>query len=103
MNRPITPEELEQEIKFIPEFVYEAVNNLLIKEFRKTSICAIIYQSDIIDEIKRIQPETTRNEIFEKGWLNFEQHYRNAGWEVKYDKPGYNEDYDAKFTFQKER
>lgn len=41
------------------------------------------------------------DEVFKKGWLNVEYLFRAAGWEVQYDKPGYNETYEAYFTFSK--
>jgi hypothetical protein len=42
-----------------------------------------------------------QSEVYAKGWLNFEAIYEEAGWKVVYDKPGYNETYDANFTFTK--
>jgi len=43
----------------------------------------------------------TRDEVFDKGWLNIEPMYRAAGWKVVYDKPAYNESYEPTFTFTK--
>ena len=48
-----------------------------------------------------VEKGLNRNEIFNKGWLNIEEVYRSAGWKVNYDKPAYNESYDAYFTFER--
>jgi len=42
-----------------------------------------------------------RSEIINNGWLNIEEAYRAADWEVEYDKPAYNETYRAHFIFKK--
>lgn len=34
----------------------------------------------------------TKDEIFDNHWLDIEDIYREQGWKVKYDKPGYNEE-----------
>lgn len=41
--------------------------------------------------------------IYKKGWLNVEEAYREKGWDVTYDKSGYNETYRALFVFSKRR
>ncbi len=41
------------------------------------------------------------SEIYERHLLDVEPSYRAEGWEVEYDKPGYNETYEATFTFRK--
>jgi hypothetical protein len=33
--------------------------------------------------------------------MDVEDVYQKAGWEVEFDKPGYNEDYEANFKFSK--
>ena len=39
--------------------------------------------------------------VFKNKWLDVEEVYRKAGWKVEYDKPGYCEDYEAYFVFEK--
>lgn len=103
--KPITPKEVIKKIEeAMPSFVFEVVNKLITDELIATnsSECAI-KQNDIIkaliahQEVKGVQ--ITRDEIFEKGWLNFEPHYKKAGWKVRYDRPSYNDSYDAYFEF----
>ena len=102
MTKPITPEQaLNIKEASIPDEVYEAFNELLAEGISTAGYCTI-YQNEAI---KRIQSkiECERAEVFSKGWLDVEKQYIKAGWEVEYDKPGYNESYDAYFKFSKPR
>lgn len=95
--RPITPEEaLEvKKINFPPE-VLTVVNRLIGENFREGY--ATILQKDIVKELAATGLQ--RKEIFDNHWLDFEDLYREAGWGVTYDKPGYNEDwYEPRFKF----
>lgn len=99
--KPITPQEALANVeKAFPAFVFEAVNNCINRHFfGKESFT--IKQDEIVDEILKLAPEgTTRQEIFDRHWLDFENAYRKVGWAVHYDKPGYNESYDAFFEFK---
>lgn len=81
----------------MPDFVIEAVNHLISTLTGKSFS---ILQSDVVDEILRRAPKgTTRADVFDKHWLDFEPIYRAAGWRVTYDKPGYCEGYEPKFDF----
>jgi len=82
----------------IPDFVIESVNELLIGSI-STGKSTTILQKDIVAEIIKRNPDTNSREIYDKRWLDFEQIFRNAGWNVYYDKPRYNESYEAKFEF----
>ena len=42
----------------------------------------------------------TRQDIFDKHWLAFEEAYRKAGWKATYDSPGWDENYDAFYKFE---
>lgn len=99
--RPLTPDEVDEaKTESIPDFVIGAVNNLL----KKYGSSAEITQDEIIDEIMvQATPETTRREIFDKKWLDFEPVFRAVGWEVVYDKPGYNETYEPSFKFRRSK
>lgn len=98
--KPITPEEASRQAgDHIPDFVFEAVNNLIKKHFCHGKIT--IKQSEIVQEIIRLGNLHSDSQIFAEKWLDFEQAYRNAGWNVVYDKPGHNESYDAFFVFSK--
>jgi hypothetical protein len=95
---PITPQEILADLpNIIPSFVFEAINKLLKKKFRGDSVT--IKQDDIMAEIGKLQTTYTREEIFDNKWMDFESVYRKNGWLVEYDKPGFNENYDAFFKF----
>lgn len=102
--KPITPQEAHE--KFcetqIPDFVIEVINDLISRESSQPNRSVDIKQNEIIEKIIKhpdFPKDTSRQDIFDKYWLNFETIYEKAGWKVKYDKPGYNETYDAFYTF----
>lgn len=89
--------------------IEKAVDGLLLEKWDGKE--AVILQDEIIERIRwggpidgnTKEPVITRQDIFDKGWLNFEYAYEAVGWKVEYDKPGYNEDYPASFTFTEKR
>lgn len=97
--KPLTPSEVAAEqVTTIPDFVIEAVNGLLLAGFRGGR--AKLYQPQLVDAIIQKAPDgTLRSDVFANHWLDFEDTFRQAGWVVVFDKPGYNESYDPNFTF----
>jgi hypothetical protein len=91
----ITPDEaLGLKEKLLPPFVMRVWNKLIAENLSgKTSI---VMQSDAVDALTKF---CKRDEIFEKGYLEVEAIFRKAGWKVFYDRPGFNETYDATFEF----
>ena len=109
MTKPISPDQVgrTKRASFPPE-VFEAFNNLVARHFIGHS--ATFKQSDVVNAIvEAMQTETPYGNngaeieelIFKRGWLNVEETYRELGWTVKYDKPGYDESYEPTFTFSK--
>jgi hypothetical protein len=102
---PLKPTDIikEKERSFNPK-VIEAVNLLLVEKYNGYS-CTIL-QKDIIAkyiEICGITEEKRDEEVeklFDKNQLDFEKIYQKYGWIVSYDKPGYNESYEASFEFK---
>lgn len=96
--RPLNPKEiLEKRIADIPDAVLEAFNELIAKNFN--GAYAIVRQNEVVKLLVE-KKGINKNEIFENHWLDVEDLYRKAGWKVEYDKPGYNETYDAYFEFR---
>ncbi|MCK9416749.1 hypothetical protein M0Q97_08850 [Candidatus Dojkabacteria bacterium] len=97
--KPITPEEARNEAKStIPEFVIIGINNAIKNNYIKSGFT--IKQKDIMVEIMKVAPfDCSSEEIYKNHWMDFEDLYRNVGWKVSYDKPGYNED-EAIFEFK---
>lgn len=99
MSGPIKPDEVVSAKRAaIPEFVYDVFNALItehwdgrvakvLQEDAQTGIAALCRVSD--------------SEVLKRGWLDIEAIYAEAGWVVKYDKPGYNETYEPYFLFKK--
>lgn len=100
MIKPITPEDAANGLGAIfPEYVITAINGLLARNVRRFTQNQAI--SAIISAADAQGIELTREEIFKQKLLDFEPIYRGAGWKVLFDKPGYNESYEANFTFEK--
>jgi hypothetical protein len=101
MSKPITPKQASFRTKApIPDEVFDAFNELISENLNAGY--AVVRQKDVVARIleKLKNSPTVRQDVFDKGWLNIEPMYQKAGWDVKYDKPGYNEDYEATFEFK---
>lgn len=100
MVNPISPKDVgSAKATIFPKCVFEAVNELIATHY--TNGRAHFTQDDVIDKIQHYSGyDIGRKEIFDNGYLNFEEVYREQGWKVEYDKPGYNESYKANFTFK---
>lgn len=88
--KPITPAEVgAHKAKVIPGFVFEIFNELITKDYCRGR--SIVYQDEVIAKILARYPTEEagmrRQEIFSSGWLNVEDVYVAAGWQVGYDKP----------------
>lgn len=97
-GRPIRPEEVpEAKAKIIPPFVFDAVNELLVKREGKVIRLRI---SEVSDAVKKAMPEGER---YQSWWLDFESCYADAGWRCVYDGPAYCESYEGFYTFEKKK
>ena len=97
--KPISPDELvEKKKEEFPNIVISVVNDLIAKKWDGDE--AKIYQNTIVSLIVA-KSSYTRDEIFDKHLLDFEDLYREEGWDVIYDKPGYCESYEPYFVFKK--
>jgi len=97
--KPISPTEAEKsKIKNIPDSVIEVWNKVIAQKYRNGYLT--IYQDEIVGELASAM-NVSRDVIFASGWLDIESIYRASGWDVEYDKPGYNETYRAYFKFNK--
>lgn len=100
MTKPISPKDIVQEKeKVIPYFVVEAFNELIVKNFYDGA--STVLQKDVVNLIIKKAPLVKEHEIFDNRWLDIEDLYSKAGWEVIHDKPGYNESYKPYWVFQK--
>lgn len=96
---PIKPSELgAKQTQALPDEVFDAFNELIAKEWNGSS--ATILQSAAVAKIAA-KLDILKVEVFERRYLSIEEAYRLAGWIVEYDKPAYNESYEANFIFHK--
>lgn len=98
--QPIAPHEVvEKKLNQIPDVVIESFNELIAKNFNGRD--ATITQDEVIERILSKNSKFDRRSIYDNHWLDVEDIYRSIGWNVQYDKPGYNETYRAFFIFKK--
>jgi hypothetical protein len=106
---PITPAEvLGVKAVTVPEGALKAWNEIITENYVDGR--SHFTQKQLVDRIlKNLKGVThdgkrvTRFDIFDKGWLDLEDTFRQASWNVEYDKPGFNENYAANFTFTPKR
>lgn len=97
MTKPVTPQDIAAaKAAYIPEEVIDVFNDLIVQGF--SGMSARVVQSEAAALIAE-RLGTTVEEVFKRGLLNVDEAYRAAGWNVAYDKPGFNESYAAFFVF----
>jgi hypothetical protein len=100
MTKPITPHEVvDAKAKAMPDEVIEVFNELIAKNWNGHQ--AVIKKGEAVSAIIAALDLEGNREIYDNNWLDVEDIFRKAGWDVKYDKPGYNETYEGYYTFQK--
>jgi hypothetical protein len=100
VTKPISPSEVgKAKTSRIPDRVIEAFNECISKHWDGGA--ATFTQDEVIRLVVAKMPEVERHTIFESKWLDVEDGYRAAGWQVEYDRPGYCETYEARFTFKR--
>lgn len=103
MPKIISPDEAHAlALKEIPEEIIECFNDMIVKHLNTKYDCCTIKQKDILAYVEE-KTGYTSDEIFKKRWFDVEELFEKAGWEVKYDKPGFNENYDATFEFNRKK
>jgi hypothetical protein len=100
MPGPLKPEQVGlKKIEVFPEAVFDCFNELIAATWNGYE--SIVKQEDVLDLIKS-RLRMARQDILDKHYLDVEDVYREAGWEVQYDRPAYNEQpYPAFFRFKK--
>lgn len=107
MTKAMSPADIAgYKAKAFPDWVFEAFNQCIAMEY--TGKRATVKQDAVIDKMIELQGgafdeaarQSMRRTIFDKGYLNVEEVYREQGWNVEYDKPGYNESYGAFWVFK---
>jgi len=99
MAGPIKPKEVQaRKNASLPEEVFQVFNDLIVENWDGHQ--ATVNQDEAAKRIAKAL-NITRQQAFDRSLLDVEDAYQKAGWKVVYDKPGYNETYEAYFTFRK--
>lgn len=90
-TKPIDPQHCHPKI---PDYVFEVFNFLLEKNINSAGVATIELRDATTLLSKRIDYDTK--------WLNIEEHYRKAGWKVKFVKPDIDQlDFEPFYEFSK--
>lgn len=98
--KPITPAAARESYeagKDTPEFIIEVLNEMIDEYYHPDGF--ILSQDDVIAVIMAKNGSVTRQEVFDRKWLNFERVFRSYGWDVQYVKPGIGETGIVHFKF----
>lgn len=102
--KPIKPDEiLDNRENIIHPNIFVVINDMLKKKYTHYNTSVDIKQNDIIKAFLEITPDFKRQQIFDEHHLDFEEVYRQYGWSVKFDQPGWDENYDTRYTFTKKK
>lgn len=93
MIQPIKPKDVKSTK---PDEVIEVFNELIQKYWDGTQAR---FKQDEAARLISAKMEKSTKYLYENHYLDIEDLYRQAGWTVEYDKPGFNESYPATFTF----
>jgi hypothetical protein len=90
-TKPLTIQEVRKKSKAlkqieIPDFIIDSVNELLVEnyKYKEEDGCIHITQEDLVDRIKSKKSQLTETSILHKNYLNFENIFEKAGWEITY-------------------
>lgn len=92
---PVGPNDIIIEHVIHPSMI-RAVN-MLLSRFNGKSLT--LKEKEIVTKFLELEPDISRDVIFDNHWLDFEGIYIRKGWKVSYDRPGYDENYDPYYIF----
>ena len=97
MSKPIKASEI-MSVKnaAIPEVVIDVFNDFIIKNFNGRY--ANVVKDQVVEVL--VQKGLDRQKIYANHWLDVEDLFRENGWNVQYDSPGYDESYPAFYVFK---
>lgn len=94
------PEEVgDVQRSVLPAAVFDAFNAEIAGSFGSGS--ARVMQNKVANRIAAAMG-IERQEVYDKHYLDVEEAYRDEGWNVEYEKPAYNESYEAFFVFKRD-
>lgn len=96
---PIRPEDAVH-AKIIPEAMFDAFNEEIVQNMESSGE-ARVTQLYVLSRFLAKEPNVTKEEVFQKKWLDVEDAYRAVGWRVEYYKPGRGDAWEAFFLFRR--
>lgn len=100
-TKPINPSEAQAlKDKNIPDGVIEVFNEMLVEKLSEGT--ATLNQGELVSRIMA-KMGCERQTIFDNHWLDVEGIFQREGWSVEYDKPAWDENYEAHFKFRPKR
>lgn len=100
MTKPISPKDVEIAKAAHGEMslIIEAANELIAEKWNGYDATFTVRELGA-----RARPKLgmQEDEKFKDGQLDIEPIFRKAGWNVEFDRPGYCENYEARFIFKK--
>lgn len=97
----IRPEEVEAiKAKSIPQSVFDAFNEIIVKHWDGRA--SIFTTEEVVQHITK-KARITSDRLYANHWLDVEQAYREVGWVVEFDKPGFNENGASTYEFRKQK
>jgi hypothetical protein len=94
---PISPDEVvKYRAKTFPKEVIEVINTMISEAWN--GYMAELEQDEVLTRICQ-KLKISSDEALRRHLLDFEEVYRDAGWNVEYDRPGYDESYEANYKF----
>lgn len=95
--KPIKPSEvIKKKKEAFPDEAIEAFNELIAENFQGNK--ATVRQKDVAALIAK-KMNISVDDVFKNHYLDVEDIFKKGGWKVEYDKPGWDEDYEAYFVF----
>jgi hypothetical protein len=99
MVEPITPKQARDNYDRFPSYVIESFNELISKNY--SCGVATFKQKDVVSRIiSKTHGELSESDIFSRKYLDVEYYYEEFGWNVKYEKPFWDEAFDEYFEFR---
>lgn len=100
MARPITPAEAETlRLESIPDFVIESFNEMITKNLSQ-GLARFTHNEVMALIVPKLSGNLTRESIYKNSCNDIAKLFREAGWKVDFDRPGYNESYEPFWVFR---
>lgn len=97
IDKPITPQEaIDKKQALLPGLVFRVFNDAITESWdgRRAIVKQLMVAKQIADLLG-----ITEHEVYERKYLNVQEYYRYAGWDVTYPRYQCNSTHDPEFEF----